>query len=164
MKALTETARRVAEPTMRILLVIAGFAALAGPLAIAQPATDFVALRQKLNDWSIEGTAPGQVAEGVVSKSATVTHEFAVDPDRDTIIVAVCEDAVCSDINVVGSDSTGAFITPDRSSGSEGIVTLFAGSIASKKLKVEVSAPGCKNPTCGYALAISSRPRAYPAE
>lgn len=149
---------------MRILLSIAGFAALIAPLALAQPATDFSALRKKLKDWAIEGTAQSHAAEGVVAKGATVAHEFAVDPNRDTIIVAICDDAACSDVNVVGSDSTGAFVTPDRTVGSEGIVTLFADSITSKKLKVEVSAPGCKTATCAYALSVSSRPRAYPAE
>ena len=149
---------------MRILLSIAGFAALTVPLALAQPATDFTALRKKLKDWAIEGTTQSHAAEGLVAKGATVAHEFAVDPTRDTIIVAICEDAACSDVNVVGSDSTGAFVTPDRTVGSEGIVTLFADSIVSKKLKVEVSAPGCKNATCAYTLSVSSRPRSYPAE
>lgn len=149
---------------MRILFSIAGLVALTAPLALAQPATDFTALLKKLKDWAIEGTTQSHVAEGVVAKGATVAHEFAVDPNRDTIIVAICEDAACSDVNVVGSDSTGAFITPDRTSGSEGIVTMFADSIVSKKLKVEVSAPGCKNATCAYALSVSSRPRSYPKE
>ncbi len=149
---------------MRILLNIVGVAALAVPLAFAQPATDFTGLREKLKDWEIEGTTHSHAAEGVVAKGATVAHEFVVDPNRDTIIVAICEDAACSDVEVVGSDSTGAFVTPDRTVGDAGIVTLFADSITSRKLRVEVSAPGCKIATCAYALSVSSRPRAYPAE
>jgi hypothetical protein len=149
---------------MRLPLMTAGFAALAMPLALAQTTTDFSGLRKKLKDWTIEKTTQGHAAEGVVAKGATAAHEFAVDPNTDTIVVAVCEDAVCSDVNVVGSDSAGAFVTPDRTSGSQGIVTLFADSIASKKLKVEVSAPGCKVEACAYALSVSSRHRAYPAE
>lgn len=148
---------------MRIFLAIAGFAALAAPLALAQSATDFTVLRKELKNWTIEGTTQNHTVEGVVAKGETVAYEFAVDPNRDTIIVAICEDATCSDVNVVGSDSTGSFVTPDRTVGSAGIVTLFADSIGSKKLKVEVSAPGCKIATCAYALAVSSRPRAYPA-
>lgn len=148
---------------MRAFLCIC-FVALTAPLALGQPATDFTGLRKKLKDWAIEGTTQDHTAEGVVAKGTTVTHEFAADPSRDTIIVAVCDDAVCGDIKVVGSDSAGAFITPDLTSGSEGIITMFAESIASKKLKVELSAPGCKVATCAYALSVSSRPRAYPAE
>ncbi len=149
---------------MRILFCFISFAALAVPVAVAQPAADFTGLRKSLKDWAIEGTTQSHVAEGVVAQGATATHEFDVDPNKDTIIVAICEDAACSDVNVVGSDSTGAFVTPDRTVGSAGIVTLFADSILSKTLKVEVSAPGCRIATCAYALSVASRPRAYPAE
>ena len=148
---------------MRMFFQVA-FAAFIVHPALAQPATDFTVVRQKLKEGAIEGTTQNHVAEGVVAKGAKATHEFAVDPHRDTIIVAICEDATCSDVNVVGSDSTGTFVTPDRSGGSRAIITLFADSIASKKLNVEVSMPGCKHEACAYALSVSSRPRAYPAE
>jgi hypothetical protein len=149
---------------MRIFLSIAALAALTAALALAQSATDVSALRKTLQDWAIEGTIQSHAADGVVAKGATAVHEFAVDPNRDTVIVAVCEDAACSDVYVIGSDSTGAFVTPEYTVGSAGIVTLFAGSIKSEKLKVEVSTPGCKTDTCAYALSVSSRPRTYPAE
>lgn len=149
---------------MRILLSIAGIAMLAAPLALAQPAPDFTVLRKELKDGAIEGTIQNHTAEGVVAKGATVAHEFAVDPNRDTIIIAFCDAAACSEINVVGSDSTGAFITPDRISGREGIATMFADSIKSGKLKVDVSTPGCRTDSCAYVLSVSSRPRSYPAE
>jgi hypothetical protein len=149
---------------MRILLASACLAALTASMALAQSATDFTTLRKKLKDWTIEGTIQGYAADGVVGKGATAVHEFSVDPNRDTVIVAVCDDAACSDVNVIGSDSTGAFVTPDYTVGSAGIVTLFADSITSGKLKVEVSAPGCNNATCAYAVSVSSRPRTYPAE
>jgi hypothetical protein len=151
-------------PFRRILFGIVGLAAWAAPLALAQSGTNFTALRQALQDWAIEGTISDHAADGIVAKGATAVHEFTDDPNRDTVIVAVCEDAACSDVKVVGSDSTGAFAMPEYSLGSAGIVTLFAGSIPSEKLKVEVSAPGCINATCAYALSVSSRPRTYPAE
>ncbi len=148
---------------MRILFQVALAAFTVHP-ALAQPATDFTVVRQSLKEGAIEGTIQNHVAEGVVAKGAKATHEFAVDPNRDTIIVAICEDAACSDVNVVGSDSTGTFVTPDRSEGSRAIITPFADSITSKKLKLELSTPGCKHETCAYTLSVSSRARTYPAE